>query len=83
MRVGDYLHSDQFQWSLWQGILSYIAVIIASVASYVVGEVDGRAVLSAALIALLPILNRIREGVSDAQRNDENKVLDRDVTATS
>lgn len=83
MNLSQYLHSPQFQWSAWQSALAYLAVVLAAGAAYVSDQADGRATVAGLILALIPIINRLREGVADAVRDDSGAVIPSDVTANT
>jgi hypothetical protein len=80
MNPKQYLASPQFQWSAWQSLLAYLAVVLAAGAAYISGQSDGRATVAGLILAAIPIVNRLREGVADAVRDESGAVLPADVT---
>ena len=72
--------SPQFQWALYQGFMSLLAAAAVAFAPWLLGAVTIKFALAGLLGASVPILNRLREGVGDATRANEGKVLERDVT---
>jgi hypothetical protein len=60
--------------------LAYLAVVLAAGAAYISGQSDGRATVAGLILAAIPIVNRLREGVADAVRDESGAVLPADVT---
>jgi hypothetical protein len=80
MNLKQYFSSPQFQWSAWQSGLAYLAVLLAAGASYISDQSSGRATFAGLILAAIPIVNRLREGVADAVRDESGAVLPADVT---
>lgn len=79
MSLRKYFASVQFQWSAYQGFLAYLFAAIPTFAGWATGSISDKTAYYALIILIVPFVKRMQEGVADAMRAVEKKVLKRDV----
>jgi len=80
MSVGQWLRSQQFQWSLYQSAWMVAILFLGTLSAYLGGLSSFNESAITFLVGLGPILKRLQEGQADAVRNDDGEVKDRDVS---
>ena len=80
MSVGQYLKSQQFQWSTLMALVAMATAILGGLSPWIGGAISGREFAMIAVGALTAVVFRMGEGLADARRNDSGDVKARDVS---
>lgn len=75
----NHLNSPQFRYAAFEAGISVALILLAETAAVLQGTINGREALAAGTLALIPLLNRLKEGIKDSMRAANGAVVPSDV----
>lgn len=79
----NHLKSPQFAYAAFEAGASIILIALAEAAAILTGTVSLREAAAASILAAIPILNRLKEGVKDSMRAQSGSAIPSDVQAVN